>query len=269
MSIQPRTSSRTARYGEIAAVTATTPLRASRLATNPMRRMLCRGLPSRTETLREVLAHLVAVEQLDPMAARRSSSTTMFGDRALAGTRKAGEPEAEAGRAHGRGRLREGRREGEIMEVLSHDRSRRDSRPVDSRHRDHPREACGVFGVYAPGQRGRARHLPRPLRAAAPRAGVGGHRGERRRDDHRRQGHGPRHAGVRRAPARAARRPPRRSGTSATRRPVRAPGATRSRCTGRSPTPASRSATTATSRTPRSSPASSACCRACSPPTAS
>ena len=108
---------------------------------------------------------------------------------------------------HGRGRLREGRAKGEIMEVLSHDSDYRRPR-TRTLGSDRPRDACGVFGVYAPGQRGRARHLPRPLRAPAPRPGVGRHRGERRRDDHRRQGHGPRHAGVRRAPARAARRPP-------------------------------------------------------------
>ena len=51
--------------------------------------------------------------------------------------------------------------------------------------------------------------LPRAVRAAAPRPGVGRHRGERRRDDHRRQGHGPRHPGLRRAPARPAAGPPR------------------------------------------------------------
>ena len=56
---------------------------------------------------------------------------------------------------------------------------------------------------------GVAQHLSRAVRTAAPRPGVGRHRRERRRDDHRRQGHGPRHAGVRRTPARAARRPPR------------------------------------------------------------
>ena len=56
---------------------------------------------------------------------------------------------------------------------------------------------------------GRPPHLPRPLRPPAPGPGVGRHRGERRRDHHRRQGHGPRHPGVRRAPARPARGPPR------------------------------------------------------------
>ena len=99
LSIQPRTSSRTARYGEIAAVTATTPLRASRLATNPIRRMLMsRSSFENVEALREVLAHLVAVEQLDPVARvaqlRRPRCSAIV---LLPGARQAGEPEAEAG----------------------------------------------------------------------------------------------------------------------------------------------------------------------------
>ena len=69
-----------------------------------------------------MLAHLVAVEQLDPMAALDAApSTTMFAIVLLPGTREAGEPEAEAGcvmAAAGYGRAA---RSGEIMGVLSHD----------------------------------------------------------------------------------------------------------------------------------------------------
>ena len=52
--------------------------------------------------------------------------------------------------------------------------------------------------------------LRRAVRAAAPWPGVGGHGGQRRRDDHGRQGHGPRHQRVRRPHAW-----PRSQGTSA------------------------------------------------------
>jgi hypothetical protein len=54
------------------------------------------------EPLRDVLAHLVAGEELDPVAPRLQLGDHDVRDRALARTRKAGEPEAEAGgRARG------------------------------------------------------------------------------------------------------------------------------------------------------------------------
>ena len=74
------------------------------------------------------------------------------------------------------------------------------------------------------------------------------------------EGHGPRHAGVRRAPPRAARRPSRDRPQAVLHHRLEHAGATRSRCTARWVTPASRSATTATSPTPSSSPSSSGCC---------
>ena len=121
--------------------------------------------------------------------------------------------------------------------------------------------ACGVFGVYAPGQS--VAHLTYlglfALQHRGP--GVGRDRGERRRDHHGDEGHGSRHPGLRRAPARVARRATSRSATTATRPPGRRRGRTRSRSTARSATPASRSATTATSRTPPSSRRRSACSR--------
>ena len=129
--------------------------------------------------------------------------------------------------------------------------------------------ACGVFGVYAPGQPVAQHCVPRPLRVAAPRAGVGRDRGERRRDDHRRQGHGPRHAGVRRAPSRAARRSSRDRARPllhhrfehVAQRAARLPVGGRRRVLARP------------QRQPHehrgSSRPSSACCPACSPPTAS
>ncbi len=63
------------------------------------------------------------------------------------------------------------------------------------------KEACGVFGVYAPGRSGRPPHLRRPLRPPAPGPGVGRHGGERRRRHHRDEGHGPGHHRLRRAQA--------------------------------------------------------------------
>ena len=71
------------------------------------------------------------------------------------------------------------------------------------------KEACGVFGVYAPGIEGGQPHVRRPLRPAAPRPGVGRHGGERRRHRHRRQGHGPRGDRLRRAHPLGPRRAPR------------------------------------------------------------
>ena len=51
-----------------------------------------------TEPLRQVLAHLVAVEQLDPPAPLTQVLDQDLGDRALAGAREPGEPHAAAGR---------------------------------------------------------------------------------------------------------------------------------------------------------------------------
>ena len=67
-----------------------------------------------------------------------------------------------------------------------------------------PQDACGVFGVWAAGRRGRQAHLLRALRPAAPRPGVRRHRGQRRPSHPRLQGHGPGLAGLRRGHARAA-----------------------------------------------------------------
>ena len=55
----------------------------------------------------------------------------------------------------------------------------------------------------------RQAHLLRPLRAAAPRPGVGRHRGQQRPPDPGLQGHGPGLAGLRRVHARVAQGPPR------------------------------------------------------------
>ena len=49
------------------------------------------------EALRQVLAHLVAVEELDPVAPLLQVRDHDVRDGALAGTRQAGEPETEAG----------------------------------------------------------------------------------------------------------------------------------------------------------------------------
>ncbi len=120
--------------------------------------------------------------------------------------------------------------------------------------------ACGVFGVYAPGQA--VAHLTYlGLYALQHRgqesAGIAVSDGETITVV---EGHGPRHPGLRRAPPRAARGSPRDRPRPLLAPPGRARGATRSRCTGRSATPASRSGTTATSRTRSSSPSASACC---------
>ena len=66
------------------------------------------------ESLRDVLSHLVAVEQFDTMAARPQLLHDDLGDGALARAGEAGEPQTEAGRQRKRGavvtggRLREG-----------------------------------------------------------------------------------------------------------------------------------------------------------------
>ena len=104
------------------------------------------------------------------------------------------------------------------------------------RRRDARPRGCGVFGGLRTGPAGRPPHLPRPLRPAAPRPGVGGHGGQRRRDDHRRQGHGPRRQRVRRPHARRPRRPPRHRPHPLLAPPARARGATRSRSTATSAT---------------------------------
>ena len=75
----------------------------------------------------------------------------------------------------------------------------------------------------------RQAHLLRPLRAAAPRPGVGGHRHLRRPAAPRLQGHGPRLPGLRRDRAERRCRGTSPSGTRATRPPAAAPGRTRSR----------------------------------------
>ncbi len=72
-----------------------------------------------------------------------------------------------------------------------------------------PQDACGVFGVWAPGRGGRQADLLRPLRAAAPGPGVGRHRGQRRPPDGRLQGHGPGLPGLHRGGAGLPARPPR------------------------------------------------------------
>ena len=108
---------------------------------------------------------------------------------------------------------------------------------------------CGVFGIRAPGRDVARVHLLRPLRAPAPRPGVGGDRGLRRRSADGAARHGPRHAGLRRAEAAAASTATSRSGTRATRPPARRSGRTRSRCFSTGAAAPSRSATTATSST--------------------
>ena len=124
---------------------------------------------------------------------------------------------------------------------------------------DSPKEACGVFGVYAPGQP--VAHLTYlGLYALQHRgqesAGIAVSDGETitvvkdmglvtQVFDERTLAPLDGHLAI---------------GHVATPRPGRAPGATRSRSTAPSATPASRSATTATSPTPRRSPPSSGCC---------
>ncbi len=108
------------------------------------------------------------------------------------------------------------------------------------------KEACGVFGVYAPGPGRRPPHLRRHLRTPAPRAGVRRHGGQRRRDHHRREGHGSGHQGLRRAHPVRALRATWPSATPATRPTAPRTGRPPSPSTARSAGPASPSATTAT-----------------------
>ena len=113
-------------------------------------------------------------------------------------------------------------------------------------HDQGPQDACGVFGVWAPGEDVAKLDLLRPLRAPAPRPGVGGHRGQQRPADPGLQGHGPGLAGLRRVDPRVAQGPPRGRPLAATPPPGPAPGRTRSRRSAPPPTGPSRSATTAT-----------------------
>ena len=114
---------------------------------------------------------------------------------------------------------------------------------------------CGVFGVVAArrrADRGRGDRGARPVRAPAPRPGIGRARGQRRRAADALQGPRDDQLGPRRA---AAAEPPRassRSPTAATRRPARRSGRTPSRRSGSGRGGRSRSATTATSSTPAS-----------------
>ena len=225
-----------------------------------MRRMfVSRSSLENVEPLRQVLADLVAVEQLDPPAARPQLVDHDLGDRALPGARQPGEPDAASagGSAPGpwRRRIREARRdpgccEGagpqhEILVTLDSDLSG-------------PRDAVWRLRRVRAGPGGlatsRTSGSTRSSIAARSRPGIAV---ERRRDHHRRQGHGSRHAGLRRAPPRAARRPPRHRSRSLlhhrfehlAQRAAGVPVGCRSRLL--------RSATTATSRTPRRSRASS------------
>ena len=103
------------------------------------------------EPLREVLAHLVAVEQLDPVAASRSSSTTMFAMVLLPAPERPVNQRQKPGRSWPR-RLRESRATGAIPGSWHESDSRLRYSRRWTRLRSDPRDACGVFGVYAPGQ---------------------------------------------------------------------------------------------------------------------
>jgi hypothetical protein len=67
-------------------------------ATKPMRRML---VSREAQTLREVFAHLVAVEDLDLLAALLQERRQEIGERALAAAGEAREPESETFVGHG------------------------------------------------------------------------------------------------------------------------------------------------------------------------
>ena len=95
--------------------------------------------------------------------------------------------------------------------------------------------------------RGRVDRRARPVRAPAPRPGIGRAGGQRRRAADALQGPRDDQLGARRAPAAEPSRPAWRSPTAATRRPARRSGRTPSRPTGWAPAGRSPSATTATS----------------------
>ena len=85
-------------------------------------------------------------------------------------------------------------------------------RPTDHRPRPPgPGPAGRLWRLrrLGPGRGRRQAHLLRPLRPAAPRPGVGRHRGQQRPPDPGLQGHGPGLAGLRRVDARVAQGPPR------------------------------------------------------------
>jgi hypothetical protein len=82
------------------------------------------------------------------------------------------------------------------------------SGPGPGWRRRHPEGSLRRLRRVRAGAAGGPPHLRRAARAAAQGPGIGGYGGERRRHDHRRQGHGPRHQRVRRAQAGAAPGPP-------------------------------------------------------------
>ena len=75
---------------------------------------------------------------------------------------------------------------------------RRTSEPRPPARRERPPGRLRRLRCLGPRRGGRQAHLLRPLRAAAPRPGVGGHRHLQRRAAARLQGHGPRLPGLRR-----------------------------------------------------------------------
>ena len=103
-----------------------------------------------------------------------------------------------------------------------------------------------------PRRGGRQAHLLRPLRAAAPRAGVGRHRHQRRRAPPGLQGHGPGLPGLRRARAQLAQGPPRGRPLPLLHHRRLAPGRTPSPPSAATTGARSRWPTTATSPTPPS-----------------
>ena len=80
---------------------------------------------------------------------------------------------------------------------------RRTTDPRPAPRREGPPGRLRRLRCLGPGRRGRQAHLLRPLRPAAPRAGVGRHRDQRRLADARLQGHGAGLPGLRRALARS------------------------------------------------------------------
>src|SRR5262245_61189931 len=105
------------------------------------------------EPLREVLTHLVAVEQLDSPATGPQPRTDQLRDRALSGDRQSGEPQAATRRIHGGahyGNTHGNRAVARPVEQGS-DPLAWDTGLLDD-DLSGPRDACGVIGVYAPGQ---------------------------------------------------------------------------------------------------------------------